>query len=58
MKQINLNVTPEFERDLRQYMKLRKLDRKSDAIRWAIREALSRESGSADYDFRAWLGLA
>src|SRR4026209_1771397 len=57
MRQLNLNVTPEFERDLRQYMKKRGIERKSDAIRQAVREALQRPAGSQDYDFRSWLGL-
>jgi hypothetical protein len=57
MRQLNLNVTPEFERDLRQYMKKRGIERKSDAIRQAVREALERTAGFQDYDFRSWLGL-
>jgi hypothetical protein len=56
MKQLKINLTPEFERDLAQYMKMRKLRSKPDAIRQAIREAVSHESGATDNDFRAWLG--
>jgi Arc/MetJ-type ribon-helix-helix transcriptional regulator len=57
MKQLNLNVTPEFERDLRQYMERRKITRKSDAIRAALREAVKQSSQAHDYDYRAWLGM-
>ena len=57
MKQLNINVTPQFEQDLRHYMRRRNLTRKSDAIREALREAAARETAGGDYDFRAWLGL-
>ena len=57
MKQLNVNVTPEFERDLRQFMRQRQLSRKTDAIRLAMREAVSRGKGSAEQEFRSWLGL-
>ena len=58
MKQLNLNVTSDFERDLESYMKARHIKRKSEAVRSAVREAVARASGDIDYDFRAWLGLA
>ncbi len=57
MRQININVTPEFEHDLQLYMRQRKINRKSDAIRQAVREAAVRGPRSNDYDFRTWLGL-
>ena len=57
MKQLNLNVTPEFERDLESFMKSRRIARKSEALRQALREAAERLAGEAEYDFRAWLGL-
>ena len=57
MKQLNINVTPEFERHLRQFMRQRKLKRKTDAIREALREAVERGSKAAPYDFRSWLGM-
>ncbi|MCS6951727.1 MAG: hypothetical protein RMK57_04250 [Bryobacterales bacterium] len=56
MKQLNINVTLEFERDLELLMKERKIARKSDAIRLAVREAVQRLSPSREYDFRSWLG--
>ena len=58
MRQLNINVTPQFERHLRQYMKQKNLARKSDAIREAIREAVERAGRPTEYDFRSWLGMA
>lgn len=57
MRQLNLNVTAEFERDLEAFMQSRRIARKSDAIRQALREAAARSTGEAEYDFRQWLGL-
>ena len=57
MRQLNLNVTAEFERDLQAYMKSHKISRKSEAIRRALREAAARSMGHDEYDFRSWLGL-
>lgn len=57
MKQLNLNVTPDFERDLRSYMRLKSIPNKSDAIRQALREAVARDGNHKEYDYRKWLGL-
>jgi len=57
MKQLNLNVTAEFERDLQTYMKSHKISQRSEAIRQALREAATRSTGEEEYDFRSWLGL-
>ena len=57
MKQLNLNVTPDFERDLRNYMRLKSIPNKSDALRQALREAVARDSNHKEYDYRKWLGL-
>ena len=57
MKRLSLNVTAEFDRDLRQFMKQRKISRKSDAIRQALREAAERSAGAGKSDFRSWLGM-
>ena len=57
MKQLNLNVTAEFERDLQAYMKSHKISRKSEAIRQVLREEAARSIGHDEYDFRSWLGL-
>ena len=41
--QLNINVTPEFERALQRLMRLRGLTNKSDAVRMAVIEAAERE---------------
>ncbi len=58
MPQLNIHLTPEFQRSLAEYMRLRHLKTKSDAIRQAIREALERErSRRQTPDFTTWVGL-
>lgn len=57
MKQLNLNVTPEFERDLKLFMKQNGIKSKSDAIRMALRELAERERAKADFDFNSLLGI-
>ncbi len=57
MPQLNINVTPDFERDLRDYMRVTGLKQKSDAIRQAVRLAVEREAKPPTEDFREWLGL-
>jgi Arc/MetJ-type ribon-helix-helix transcriptional regulator len=57
MRQINVNVTREFERDLRLLMEQRRLANKSEAIRTAVREAAERDSSAARFDFRSLLGM-
>jgi hypothetical protein len=57
MKQLNLNVTPEFERDLKLFMKRKGIKRKSEAIRCALREAASRTMPKSDCDFHSLLGI-
>jgi hypothetical protein len=64
MKRLNLNLTPEFERDLRRYLRLRRISRTSDAIHAALREAVARGfdtpvagPDTGGYDYRAWLGM-
>lgn len=59
MPQINIHLTAEFEQALAEYMRLREIKTKSDAIRLAVLESLERERrrrGSPD--FTHWLGLA
>jgi Arc/MetJ-type ribon-helix-helix transcriptional regulator len=59
MAQVNVHVTPEFDEALGRLVRLRGLRSKSEAIRWAVVEALDREIGrSQTADFRAWLGAA
>lgn len=59
MKQINLNVTPEFEKDLQRYMKKKGIPQKSEALRQALREAVQRlEKLAGTTDFQGWRGMA
>ena len=58
MPQLNLNVTPEFESDLKRFMKMKGIRLKSEAVRLAVREAARRDAATHEYDYRAWLGLA
>jgi hypothetical protein len=57
MPQLNLNVTPEFERDLRRFMRAKGITKKSDAIRQALHEAVAKAGSASRSDFRSWLGL-
>src|SRR5436305_5480604 len=43
MPQLNIHLTPEFEAALTEYMRLRRVRTKSDAVRLAIQEAVERE---------------
>ena len=47
MAQLNMNVTPAFGRALAQFMRLRKIESKSEAIRVAVDEALAAEKRKA-----------
>jgi phosphopantetheinyl transferase (holo-ACP synthase) len=57
MRQLNLNVTEEFERDLRRYMRQKGITKQSEAIRMALREAVAKATAVSRSDFRSWLGL-
>ena len=57
MRQLNLNVTPEFERDLRRFMREKGIAKKSDAIRLALHDAVEKAGSASRSDFRSWLGL-
>jgi metal-responsive CopG/Arc/MetJ family transcriptional regulator len=58
MSQLNINITPDFEKDLKRYMKKKGLKQKSQAIRSALRDASDllevKEMGE---DYHAWLGV-
>lgn len=56
MKQLNINVTEDFERDLKSYMKSRRIPNKSAALRSALHEAATRGVVKSEFDFRQWLG--
>ena len=57
MRQLNLNVTEEFERDLRRFMRQKGITKQSDAIRQALHEAVRKSSPASHSDYRSWLGL-
>jgi hypothetical protein len=61
MGQLNMQVTPEFERALSELMRRRRIATKSEAIRVAVQEALARlRAERVGVDFRDWIaaGLA
>lgn len=57
MRQLNVNVTREFDRDLKLLMERRGLATKSEAVRTAVREAAERVSAASQFDFRTLLGM-
>ncbi len=59
MSQLNIHMTPEFEDALSEYMKLKRVRTKSDAVRLAVHEAVERERRlKVVPDFSRWVGLA
>ena len=59
MSQINIHLTPEFEHALAEYMRLRRIRTKSDAVRMAVLEAVERERRRREApDLSSWLGMA
>ena len=56
MKQLNLVVTPEFDKNLRTFMKRKGIASKSAAIRCAMRDAVAKSPGG-ETDFRSWIGI-
>ena len=59
MAQLNINVTPRFDRAMERLMRLRGIATKSEAVRVAVQEAADRaERESERYDFRRLVGLA
>ncbi len=58
MSQLNLNLTPQFEKDLLKYMKEKGVSTKSEAIRVAIKEALEFHcNATKKSDLRELLGI-
>lgn len=59
MSQINIHVSPEFEANLKSYMQKKGITHKSEAIRQAMSEAVSRlKTEKRKTDFRQWRGMA
>lgn len=56
MAQLNLNITPEFKKNLEKYMRKRGITTKSEAIRMALHELVTMMSVSKKSDFDSWLG--
>jgi hypothetical protein len=57
MKQLNVNFTDEFERDLKFLMRKKKIHRKSDAVRQAVHEAAERIREQENFDFKSLIGI-
>jgi hypothetical protein len=57
MRQIRLNITEEFERDLRRLMRHKGITNECEAIHQAVREATTKADATRHSDFRSWLGL-
>ena len=58
MSQLNIHMTPAFERALRQYMRARGIKTKSQAIRTAIEEALEQSKSKPSIPWKQLLGSA
>jgi Arc/MetJ-type ribon-helix-helix transcriptional regulator len=56
MKQFNVVMTPEFDRDLKSVMKSRRLPNKSAALRAAVHEMAARDALRSEFSFRQLLG--
>lgn len=57
MRQIHLNITEEFERDLRRFMGHKGITNECEAIHQAVHEATRKAGAATHSDFRSWLGL-
>lgn len=58
MSQFNLNLTPEFEKALERFRRIRKLKSRSEAMRVAVLESLEREIGTSRVqEYSTWIGL-
>ena len=58
MAQLHIDLTPELEERLDEYMRLRRLKTEAEAVAQAVREALAQERGrTRGTDFSTWIGL-
>jgi len=55
--QINLHVTDRFQKELKRFMRARRIPTKSAAIRTAVHEGCERTASAVQADFRSWLGI-
>jgi len=59
MGQLNIHMTPTFEKNLLRLMKVRHIKTKAEAIRIAINETLNHSIHQIKpVDFSTWIGLA
>lgn len=59
MTQLNLHVNPSFEKELQQFMKVKHIKTKAEAIRVAVKESLAHSiQHIKSVDFSKWIGLA
>ncbi|HLG18750.1 MAG TPA: hypothetical protein VI895_02900 [Bdellovibrionota bacterium] len=57
MSQLNIHLSPGFEKALKKFMLLRGIKNKSQAVRLALEESLNRSlKRQTTYDFTRWLG--
>jgi hypothetical protein len=58
MPQLNMHISPDFDRELASWMEARGIATKSEAIRVAVRESLARlRSTGRPHDYRELVGL-
>jgi hypothetical protein len=57
MSQISVELNPELEHALAEYMKVRHIETEAEAIRAALMELVGRKRPSSRPDFSRWLGL-
>ena len=58
MSQLNIHTSPEFDRILSRFMKIRGLKNKSVAIRTAVKEGLEQSLRElVTTDFKQWIGI-
>lgn len=57
MSQISVELNPELEHVLAEYMKLRHIETQAEAIRAALAEVVERGRSSIRPNFSRWLGL-
>jgi hypothetical protein len=58
MRQLNIHMTPRFERALTQFMKARGIKTKSEAVRTAGEEALQRTAPHPPVSWKDMIGIA
>lgn len=57
MSQISVELNPELEQALAEYMKLRHIETEAEALRAALAEVVERERPRHSQDFSRWLGI-